>query len=151
MWYFHVISPQKGYIKPIISSEDERPCEENNPITFPVQSHGVYPSAMRTGLTSPAIIRPQPFSYSDAHEICSSHLVDRITSKQYEENVPRSLLSTRLYCVERSPSFPERLYRTFIFNTVKTRLWSDEFLNQHVTKYLNNTRLAREYHLKSSN
>ena len=72
-----------------------------------MQLHGVYPSAMRTGLTSPAIIRPQPFSYSDAHEICSSHLVDRITSKQYEENVPRSLLSTQLYCVERSPSFPK--------------------------------------------
>ena len=59
---------------------------------FPVQLHGVYPSAMRTGLTSPALIRPQPFSYSDAHEICSSHLVDRINSKQYEQSVPGSLL-----------------------------------------------------------
>ena len=127
MWYFHVISPQKGYIKPIISSEDERPCEENNPITFPVQLHGVYPSAMRTGLTSSALIRPQPFSYSDAHEICSSHLVDRINSKQYEQSVPRSLLLTALLCW----MFPffQKLYRTFTFNTIKPRLWINEFLN----------------------
>ena len=155
MWYFHVISPKRGYIKPIISSEDERPCKENNPITFPVQLHGLYPSAMRTCLTSPALIRPQPFSYSDAHEICSSHLVNRIDYKQYEQNVPTFLQLTALF------------YWMFLFLFIRKTVivlslsipsnQDCELMNswnwncvQHVTKYLNHPKLATQYYLKSS-